>query len=58
MRRDRAEVFAGTRMVIQPEVNEITRKVNQPEAIWKRVGNEYLETITTEYRVASRCIRK
>ena len=51
MRRDRAKVFAGTRQITQPEVSEITRNVNQPEAIREIVGNEDLETITTEYQV-------
>ena len=51
MKRDRAQVFAGTRTVMQPEARQITRNTDLPDAIRKTVGSEDLETIVMEHRV-------
>lgn len=51
MRRDRAEVFAGTRTVMQPETSHITRNSDLPDAIREKVGSGDLETIAMEFRV-------
>ena len=51
MRRDRAEVFTGTRMVMQTETSQITRNADLPDRIQEKVGNEDLETITWKFQV-------
>lgn len=51
MRRDRAEVFAGTRTVMQPETSGITKNADLPDAIREKVGIEDVETITVELQV-------
>ena len=51
MRRYRAEVFTGTRTVMQPETNQFTRNADLPDTIREQVGNEDLETIVLELQV-------
>ena len=51
MRRDRAEVFTGTRTVMQPETSHITKNVDLPDAVRKLVGSGDVETIAIELRV-------
>jgi hypothetical protein len=51
MRRDRAEVFAGTRTVMQPEKRSITRNADLPDVIREKVGSANVETIAVELRV-------
>ena len=51
MRRYRAEVFTGTRTVMQPETNQFTRNADLPDTIREQVGNEDLETIALELQV-------
>lgn len=45
MRQDRAEVFAGTRLVKQPETYETIKNSELPEEIRKLVGTQDLESI-------------
>lgn len=54
MRADRAKVFAGTQIVMQPETSHITRNADLPDAIREKVGSGDLETITMEFRVEQR----
>ena len=51
MRRDRAEVFAGTRTVKQPEKNRMTKNADLPDAFREKVGSNDVETITMEIKV-------
>ena len=51
MQRDRAEVFTGTRIVMQTETSQITRNADLPDTIREKVGNEDLETITWKSQV-------
>ena len=51
MRADRADVFAGTRMVRQPETTEFTKNADLPDAVREKVGAGDLETIRLELRV-------
>lgn len=51
MRRDRAEVFADTQMVTEPETRSITKNADLPDAIREMVGTSDLETIGIEFRV-------
>lgn len=51
MREDRATVFAGTRMVTQPETTKFTKNADLPEAVREKVGDADLESIHIEHRV-------
>ena len=51
MQRDRAEVFADTRTVMQPETSQITKNADHPDVTREKVGGGDLETITMEMRV-------
>lgn len=51
MRKDRADVFAGTRTVMQPETTELTKNVDLPDAVRERVGDADVETVRLEIRV-------
>ena len=51
MKKDRAKVFAGTRIVARPERTKITRNADLPNSIRQRVGSAGVETISSEYRV-------
>lgn len=51
MNQDRAQMFAGTRTVMQPEARQITRNADLPDAIRETVGSEDLETIVMEHQV-------
>lgn len=51
MRRNRAEVFADTRMVMQPERRQIIKNADLPAEIREMVGSQDLETILLEYQV-------
>lgn len=51
MRQDRADVFADTRLVIQPETAGITKNPDLREAIREKVGSDDVETISVELRV-------
>lgn len=51
MRRDRGDVFAGTRIVAQPETIHMTANADLPEAIRQKAGGADLETITARFKV-------
>ena len=51
MRRDRAEVFASTRLVMGEEEIHITQNADLPESIRQEVGGADVETVRVEYRV-------
>jgi hypothetical protein len=51
MRQDRADVFAGTRIAMQPETISTIKKADLPDEIREMIGSEEIETITVEYRV-------
>ena len=51
MRLDRADVFAGTRMVSQPETSHIVKNDDLPDHIRQIVGTADLETITMKFQV-------
>lgn len=51
MRKDRAKVYAGTRAVMQPEKNFITKNSELPDEIRARVGSEDMETFEMEVRI-------
>ncbi|MDD9981140.1 MAG: hypothetical protein OXU81_07240 [Gammaproteobacteria bacterium] len=51
MRKDRADVFAGTRTVMQPETSELTKNVDLPDAVREKVGEADVETVRLEIRV-------
>jgi hypothetical protein len=51
MRQDRADVFAGTQTVMQPETTRIIKNSDLPEEIRQKVGSEDIETIGVELRV-------
>ena len=51
MRRDRADVFADTRMVRQPETSQITKNDDLPDHIRRIVGTADLETVTMKFQV-------
>lgn len=50
MRRDRAKVFASTRLVMGEEEIQITKIADLPESIRQEVGGEDVETVRVEYR--------
>ena len=51
IRQDRANVFAGTRTVMQPETTHVTKNADLPEEIRRKVGSDDVETIRVEFRV-------
>lgn len=51
MRKDRAEVFAGTHITQGAEAVSVTRNVDLPDTIRDWVGNGDVTTIKMEYRV-------
>jgi hypothetical protein len=51
MRKDRADVFAGTQTVLQPETTHITKNADLPDAIRNEVGILDVETITRKLQV-------
>lgn len=51
MRRDRAEVFADTRLVMQPEGRQIIKNVDLPVEVREMVGSEDLEAISLDFQV-------
>ena len=51
MKKDRAKVFSGTRIVAQPERTKITKNADLPDSIQQSVGSADVETISREYRV-------
>ena len=51
MRTDRADVFAGTRTVRQPETTGLTKNADLPDAVREKVGAADLETIRLDIHV-------
>lgn len=51
MRCDRAKVFAGTRMITQPEESSVTKNADLPDEIRKMVGDADLDTVTLNFKV-------
>jgi hypothetical protein len=51
MKQDRANVFAGTRLVTQSETTGVIKNTDLPDAIREKVGSDDLETISIELRV-------
>lgn len=51
MKRDRAAVFAGTRINPQPEVRSITKNADLPEEFRAKAGGADIETFTTHLQV-------
>ena len=51
MRKDRADVFSGTRTVMQPETTELTKNADLPDAVREIVGAADVETVRLEIRV-------
>ena len=51
MRKDRADVFAGTRTVMQPETTELTKNVDLPDAVREKLGAADVETVRLEISV-------
>jgi hypothetical protein len=51
MRQDRADVFAGTRIAMQPETTGTTKNADLPDEIREMIGSGDVETIAVEYRV-------
>jgi hypothetical protein len=52
MRQDRADVFAGTRTIRQPQTRHITKNEDLPPPVRQIVGTQDLETITMTLQVA------
>ena len=50
-RTDRADVFSGTRTVMQPEESKFTKNADLPDALRKEVGTEDLLEVHHEIRV-------
>ena len=51
MRKDRADVFSGTRTVTHPETTEVTKNADLPDAVRERVGAADVETVRLDIRV-------
>ena len=51
MRKDRANVYSGTRIATQPETTKFTENVDLPEEVREMVGDADLESINIEHRV-------
>ncbi len=51
MRKDRAGVFAGTSMIMQPARTELTKNADLPDEVREKVGVADLETVRREIRV-------